>query len=157
MLFEQIIQNYTKYIKSDYDKKLHAGELLAESARLLLKIEKKELSNDLALQRNYLMQKIAEDLLRQAKNMGYTKQYDCVPALKEYTYLAYDLAYDYCDNKPSRYLLPFLVQVIYYEKQSQNSDRLNELEKIYKKSLAIFKEHSKKIMDPNNTIYKSHI
>lgn len=138
MLFDKIVENYKKYIGLDYDKQLHAGELLAQSARLLLKIRKKDLSNKDALQKNYLMHRIARDLARQAQNMGHTKQYDCVPALKEYNYLAYDLMMDYWNSEPNRELIPYLYQVIYYERQNPTDDKdLKELENLYQKCLAL--------------------
>ena len=38
MKLDSIIKQYTEYIGKDFNEKLHAGELLAEPARLLLKI-----------------------------------------------------------------------------------------------------------------------
>jgi hypothetical protein len=132
MLFDKIIQNYTEYIKLDYYKKLHAGELLAESAKLLLDIDNEVLNNETVLQRNYFMKKIADDLASQARDMAYTKQYDCHPVLKKYTYLAYDLMLEYYDHKPYPQLIPFLKSVIYYERQHPKGDQLEKLENLLK-------------------------
>ena len=157
MLFKKIIQPYIDYISLDYYKKLRAGELLGESARLLLQIDKKELENESALQRNYLMRKIAGDLLRQVQDMAHTKQYDCAPELREYTYLALYLAYDYCEFKPDRRLLPFLSHVIYYEKYNDSKKYLIELEDIYNKSLILEREYSKNLIDPDNSVFTGDI
>jgi hypothetical protein len=154
-MFKEIIRQYTEYIGKDYNAKLHAGELLAGSAKLLLKIEKKNLDNNAALQRQFLMWKIAVDLLEQAQNMGWTKQYDCAPVLKEYNYLAFDLAFDYCEFKADRRLIPFITHVMYYEEYEKNKEYLEKLNSIYNQSLILEKKYIDDLIARGNSINMS--
>ena len=141
MLFETPVRLYTEYVALGTAEKLHAGELLAKAGRLLLETGDAPLDNDAILQKRYLLRKIAGDLLRQSDHMGHFKQYDCVPALKEYTYLALDLAFEYCERKADRRLLPFLARVIYCETQHGDSARLRGLQEIYDRSLELEKQY----------------
>jgi len=113
------------------DEKLQAGEQLADAGRDLLALKKNGLSIDERVHRSYLMRKIADDLLRQAMDMGYTKQYDCSPKLGEYELLAYEIAFECFDKKPDRRLIPFLVRI---RKRGEYDDLLKEClehEKVY--------------------------
>lgn len=139
--------NYSSYLQMSTKEKLHSGSILENCAKEILQINKAELENSLAIQRNYLIHKIAGDLLRQAKDMGMTKQYDCSPKIKEYIYLAFNLAFESCCSKANKILIPFLINVIYYERNKKDKsffEKLNqllkesiELEKIYLESVKI--------------------
>ncbi|MFC1616384.1 hypothetical protein ACFL21_04535 [Patescibacteria group bacterium] len=157
MNFDKITKNYSEYIAKNYEERLHAGELLAESARELIKMDMKNLDLDSKLQRNFFMRKIAGDLIRQAENMGHTKRYDIDPIVKDYTYLAFDLAYNYCESKPSRNLIPFLTRVIYYERFNDNKDYSKKLKKIYKKCVELEKEYLDKMINDENSIFRGDI
>lgn len=147
MLFDKIVSLYTEYVAMGAGQKLHAGGLLSEAGRLLLETGDAPPGNDAVLQKRYLMQKIAGDLLRQADQMGHFKQYDSVPQLKEYTNLAFDLAFEYCGRTPDRRLLPFLARVIYYETYGDDDIRLRELEELYGRSLDLEKKHHERLVD----------
>lgn len=137
MELDTVAKQYCEYICMNVDEKLRSGNRLAEAARILLSMTKTKLDNRSAIQREYLMTKIAEDLLKQTERMAYSKEYDCSPLIKEYTYLAFDLFYDYCEHKPDRLLLPFLGPVIYWESYNENKDYLNQLKELYTQSLAL--------------------
>lgn len=141
MLFEMPVRLYTEYVALGTAEKLHAGGLLAQAGRQLLETGDAPLDNNAILQKRYLLRKIAGDLLRQSDHMGHFKQYDCVPALTEYTCLALDLAFEYCERKADRRLLPFLARVIYYETQHGDSARLRSLQQLYDQSLELEKQH----------------
>lgn len=153
----KIAQQYSAYICKNYNEKLHAGKLLADAGLQLLKMKEETLNDDVCLQRNYLMRKIAGDLLRQVENMGHTKQYDCVPALEEYTYLAFDLAYDCCDCKPDRKLLPFLAHVLYYEEYKTNKDYYKQLKELYQQSFNLEKKYLENLTNSDNPVFATDI
>jgi hypothetical protein len=77
------------------------------------------------------MRKIAGDLIRQVENMAWTKQYDSASMLEEYIYLAFKLAFEYCEKKADRRLLPFLAQVMYYENLNEDKSELIRLKELY--------------------------
>ncbi len=129
-MFEKVISKYTKYIGLGTTEKLHSEMLLENSAQELLKIDIDDLDIELAVQKKYLTKKIADDLLDHARDMGYSKEFEFDPKIIEYTYLAFNLIYDYFDFKPNSYLLPFVKSVIYYEEQSGNKKRIDELQKL---------------------------
>lgn len=132
---EEIIHLYVSFLKKSVSKKLHSGGILEEAANLCLEIDSNQYTNDEACHLSYLIQKIAQDLLKQATDMSMTKQYDCSPDIKKYIYLAFDLAYRFCDKRPNRMLLPYLQRVIYYEKMNEDQQYYTELKDIFQKSL----------------------
>ncbi|MCD4792367.1 MAG: hypothetical protein K8R54_03975 [Bacteroidales bacterium] len=131
---------YIQYIETDYKKKLHVGHLLAESGQILRGIDEDKLDKNSKLQRQYLIKKVAEDLLSQTRDMAYTKQYDCSPLIKDYTYLAFYLAFEYYGPKANRLLLPFLRDVINYEKYKSDKTKLESLKKMFYDSIIKEKE-----------------
>ena len=137
----QISEVYADYIRKSSEEKLHAGDLLQKTGDAILDISESTLDLDGKLNRRYLMDKIAGDLLKQAERMAYTKQYDCSPKLKDYTYLAWHLACDFCEMKADRRLLPFLTQVMYYEKFNEDKTELNRLKAIFDDSLKLEQKH----------------
>lgn len=157
MEIKSIAQQYSAYICKNYDEKLHAGQLLADAGTQLLKMIKETLNDDVCLHRTYLMRKIAGDLLRQVENMAHTKQYDCAPVLKEYTYLAFNLAYSCCNYKPDRKLLPFLAHVLYYEEYNKNKDYYNQLKELYQQSLNLEKKYLENLTNSDNPVYATDI
>ena len=130
-MFTNVLNLYTSYVAMSANEKLHAGKLLEESALILKATAEHSISNDDAVMRSYLMLKIAEDLSKQAVDMGMTKQYDLSPEIKSYTYLAFDLAFYYFDFRPNRLLLPYLSRVIYYEKNNSNDEYFVKLKALF--------------------------
>ncbi len=141
--FAEAIKNYTKYLALDYSKKLDNGDLLKNSAEALLKTDIRKTDLDLILQKKYLMKKVAEDLLMQYQNMAYTKKYDCHPVLNVYCRLAFELIFEYWDKKPNPDLLPYLRDIISYEKQKTGSEKLDKYLSLYRES----KKHVLKFPD----------
>jgi hypothetical protein len=142
-----ITRLYTEYISLMPSQRLHAGELLAESARLLLQMDAKGLYDDAAIQRQFFLWKIAEDLSQQVIAMANTRQYDLSPAVTEYSFLAYDLAFEGCERRPCRLLLPYLRSMIYYAEQKADETRLKELRELLASSLADEEEVLKRMRE----------
>jgi hypothetical protein len=135
MKFEKVTEIYISYVKLKPAKKIDSGHLLNEAGTKLLKIDKKSLTIQERVHRSYLLLKIAEDLLKLAKDMAYTKKYDLSQLPKKFTYLAFELAYEYFDSKPNVQLIPYLTAVIDYEKYNYDQSQKNVFDAILKDSL----------------------
>ena len=138
---ESIINLYTEYISKDDDSKLHAGELLAEAAQLLLNMNNEFLGKNTERHRLYLMKHIAMDLLQQSKDMQMTRQYDMSPKTGEYTLLAWELMYAYYDKKPNRELIPYLDAALYIKRQNQAAEKYAELSDLFSKCIELEKDY----------------
>lgn len=153
----EIKELYCQYIKKSNEERLHAGELLRKAGNELLTFDKTRIKLNEALDRNFLLRKIAGDLIRQVENMGWTKQYDCAPMLIDYTYLAFNLAYEYCEKKADRRLLPFLAHVMYYENYNEDKFELRRLKGIYEHSLKLEKKYIDKLLISERPGYDTDI
>ena len=149
----EISELYSKYIKNSFEEKLNSGDLLSTAGNGLLALDKNTLDLNEKLNREYLIRKIAGDLLRQSERMSYTKQYDCTPMLKEYIYLAFNLAYEFCERKADRRLLPFLAHVLYYENFNNDKSESIRLKDIYENSLKLEKKYIEKLLISDRPVY----
>ena len=132
---------YIEYLEADYKKKLNGGNLLVESGKILMEIDQSKLDIDSRSKRAYLLKKVAEDLLKQMIDMAHTKQYDCSPILEEYTYLAFDFAFEYYDSKANRLLIPYLREVMFYENYNSDKTKTKVFRKLFNDSLEKEREY----------------
>ena len=149
-MFEEIIRLYCEYLSADFKSRYHLGDNLANSGRLLLEIDKKRLDNESALQRGFFIKKISADLLKHVENISWTKQYDSAPFLKDYIYLALDLALDYFEFKANRGLIPFLANVLYYENYNESKETFIKYDNLYQQSLRLEQKYIDKLKDSKN-------
>ncbi len=89
--------------------------------------------------------------------MAWTKQYDSAPMLKDYTYLAFNLAYEYCEKKADRRLLPFLAQIMYYENFNDDKSELTRLKEIYNHSLKLEQKFLDNLLNTERPEYNTSI
>jgi len=129
MINELPTKLYVEYVNTEYSKKLHAGDLLAKAAEIILQESKP------SSQYHYLAKNIAFDIHKQAIDMAHSKAYDCSPKIEEYFKLAFQLMYKYWDEKANKELIPFLLDVLYYEKNNE------ELHSLYTKSILLEEEY----------------
>lgn len=156
-IINRISELYSNYIRKTYEEKLHSGDILSSTGNELLSIDRNVLDLNQQLDRQFLIRKIAGDLLRQVERMSYTKQYDCAPILKDYIYLAFNLAYDFCEKKADRRLLPFLAQIMYYENFNKDKTELNRLKIIYEHSLKLEQKYLDKLLNTDRPEYNTDI
>lgn len=131
------VQLYTEYIAKDDKAKLHAGELLAEAARLLLDMNNEFLGNNTELHRIHLMQHIAMDIHKLVIYMAHTREFDCSPLLYEYDILAYKLMFECCERKANRDLLPYINAILSYSYTKKEPESHKKLKKLFKDSLML--------------------
>ncbi|MBK7667157.1 MAG: hypothetical protein IPJ32_07240 [Sphingobacteriaceae bacterium] len=153
----QISNLYSDYIKKSYEEKLHSGDILWDAGNHLLKLDKNSLDLNEILNRDYLIRKIAGDLIRQTERMGYTKQYDSASILKDYIYLAYYLAYEVCEKKADRRLLPFLAHILYYENFNTDKAEFLRLKEIYNHSLKLEQKYIENLLNTDRPEYNTSI
>jgi hypothetical protein len=121
---DEVSELYTTYLRLMPDLKIDSGDLLNIAGSILLSLDTAKYDNNSKLHRNYLMNKVAFDLLNQARDMAHTKEYDLSQIPQKLTYLAFELAYEYYESKPDRNLIPYLKAVIDYEKYSHDLSQL---------------------------------
>jgi len=156
--FDEISNLYSEYIKKTNEDRLDAGDLLWKAGTKLLEINTKNINiyedsdREVFYNKRFFLAKIAGDLLRLYQDMAHTKFYDTSPKLREYVYLAFDLADEFFDQKADRQFLPFLYHVMYYKSYNEDKGKFNKISNLYKDSLKLEREYLDKLLNTDDTL-----
>lgn len=149
-ILKEVEELYVTYLKRFPKERINSSELLNKAGSLLLTMKRKNPNYEIRFQRHYLMKKVAADLLMQATDMSYTKQYDLSQIPKKLRYLAFELIFECYDSKPNKVLIPYLNAVIAHEKYNHDQSQLLVYKDILKGSIdheeKFLNIHKKKLM-----------